>query len=421
MDALFTSMQAPDWLTGPAPKSSDQPASETNPPSATQKGEAIAPAELPSWVQAMRPVESTLPPSPTSSGDFAAEAEGPLAGLQNVLPAGPGFPPTSKPKSYSIKLNITDEHQTQAALLEQILAAEAAPIPMKAASVIMSQRILRWAVAALMFLLVGGMFFAGTQFFIVPDKSNDPPNGQIEMAISAIGKIPPSAHVLVVFDYEPSLSGEMQTVAQPYLNLMLLLQHPRLTIISSSPTGSALAENFMAGPLAARGYQRGSQYIDLGYLPGGLAGVYDFAQNPTAVMPLDVDGSQAWQSAPLQGVTRISDFASIIILTDSAEAGRVWIEQAGPFRGNASMIIVSSSQAGPMLMPYFASGQVNGLINGLNDASKVEQEYEKNGLARQYWDAYSIGLLLAAVMILLGGLWNLVVGLQARHAEREES
>ena len=168
-----------------------------------------------------------------------------MAGLQNVLPVGSGFRPTSKPKAYSIKLNATNEHQTQAALLEQILAAETAPIPMKAASVIMSQRILRWAITALMFLFVGGIFFAGTQIFALPARV---PNDQTEMAISAMEKIPAGAPVLVVFDYEPSLSGEMQTVAEPYLNRLLLLKHPRLTILSSSPTGSALAENFMAGP-----------------------------------------------------------------------------------------------------------------------------------------------------------------------------
>ena len=418
VDALFASMQAPDWLIDSAPKDADQSSNETNPLSAAQKGEAIAPAELPSWVQAMRPVESALPSSPTASGDSSAEAGGPLAGLQNVLPAGLGFQPTSKPKAYSIKLNATNEHQTQAALLEQILAAETAPIPMKVPSVVMSQRILRWAITALMFLLVGGILFVGTQIFALPARA---PSDQTEMAISVVNKIPADAPVLVVFDYEPSLSGEMQVVAEPYLNRLLLLKHPRLTILSSSPTGSALAENFMTGSLAGRGYQRGEQYIDLGYLPGGLAGVYDFAQNPSAVMPLGADGSQVWQTVPLKGVTRFSDFAAIILLTDSAEAGRVWIEQAGPLRGNASLVIVSSSQAGPMLMPYVASGQINGLVNGLNDASKVEQANGQPGSARLYWDAYSVGLLLAAAMIILGGLWNLVPGLRARRAEKEES
>ena len=137
-------------------------------------------------------------------------------------------------------------------------------------------------------------------------------------------------------------------------------------------------------------------------------------------MPLDADGSQVWQTAPLKGVTHFSDFAAIVILTDSAEAGRVWIEQAGPLRGNASLVIISSSQAGPMLMPYVASGQVDGLVNGLNDASKVEQANGQAGLARRYWDAYSVGLLLAAMMIVLGGLWNLVMGLRARRATKEE-
>jgi len=421
-DAFFASMQAPDWLAEAESKSTDQSSRQPNPPSTAQKGEAIAPAELPSWVQAMRPVESALPVAPTSSGDSPAESGGPLAGLQNVLPAGPGFSPTSKPKAYSIKLTATNEHQTQAALLDQILAAETAPIPMRAASMIMSQRVLRWVITVLMFLFVGGILFAGTQVFSLPARV---PNDQTEMAISIVENIPAGAPVLAVFDYEPSLSGEMQTVAEPYLNRLLLLKHPRLTILSSSPTGSALAEelmsNLMTGPLAVKAYQRDKQYVDLGYLPGGLAGVYDFAQNPIAAMPLGADGSQVWQTAPLQGVTHFSDFAAVIVLTDSAETGRVWIEQAGPLRGNAPMVIVSSSQAGPLLMPYVSSGQVNGLVNGLNDASKVEQANGQAGLARRYWDAYSFGLLLAALMILFGGLWNLMGSLRVHRSEKEES
>jgi len=418
VEDLNASLQAPDWLSGSPSGTIDQDADEANPPAAAQTEAAIAPAALPSWVQAMRPVESALPSSiPQSSRDSFLEAGGPLAGLQGVLPVGM-FRPTSKPKTYSMKLNATSEHQTQAALLEQVLAAETAPIPMKTSSVILSQRVLRWALAVLMFLVVGGILFSGTEIFRLPARI---PNDQTEMAISVIGKIPAGAPVLVVFDYEPSLSGEMQTVAEPYLNRLLLLKHPRLAILSSSPTGSALAESFIAGPLAERSYYSGKQYIDLGYLPGGLAGIYDFARNPTAVMPLDVDGAPAWQTAPLQGITHFSDFASIVLLTDSAETGRVWIEQAGPMRGNSSLVVISSSQAGPMLMPYFASGQINGLVNGLNDASKVEQANGQAGLADRYWDAYSVGLLLAAGLILLGGLWNIVSGIRMLGMQKDGS
>jgi len=231
-------------------------------------------------------------------------------------------------------------------------------------------------------------------------------------------KIPAGAPILAVFDYQPSLAGELSAVAEPYLRRLLLLKHPRLTIVSSSPTGSALAEDLMSnlqsGPLPVRDYLPGKQYIDLGYLPGGLAGVYDFAQNPTVVMPLGMDGSPVWQTAPLKGVTRFSDFAAVILLTDDPEVGRVWVEQAGSLRGSALMVILSSSQAGPMLKPYFASGQINGLVDGLNGAAKVEQANGQAGLASHYWDAYSVGSLLAALVILLGGFWNLASGLRAR-------
>ncbi len=243
------------------------------------------------------------------------------------------------------------------------------------------------------------------------------PNDETEAAISTTDLIPAGAPVLLVFDYEPSLSGEMQAAAAPLLNRLLLLKHPRLAIVSTSPTGAALAEGLMSGPLAARQYLRGTQYVDLGYLPGGLTGVYDFAQNPLGVIPLSADGIPTVGAVPLQGITHLSDFASIFVLTDSLEAGRVWIEQTGASRGRASMVIVSSAQAGPMLMPYISSGQVNGMVSGLNGAAKVEEANGQPGIARRDWDAYSAGLWLAVIAMVLGGFWNFVLGSRDRRAQ----
>ena len=101
--------------------------------------------------------------------------------------------------------------------------------------------------------------------------------------------------------------------------------------------------------------------------------MYDFAQNPTAIMPLSADSSEAWSSPVLQGVTHFSDFASVIVLTDSLESGRVWIEQTASARGKTPLILISSAQAGPMFLPYVDSGQVNGLITGLYGAAGAEQ------------------------------------------------
>jgi hypothetical protein len=416
VDSIFQSMQIPDWLAGAAPSGLLGTPDESALPPAAQPDQSIAPAELPSWVQAMRPVDTS--PRPVGAGDAGTafmESGGPFAGLEGILPVGPGFRASSKPKSHSAKLNATEEHQAQAALLEQILAAETAPVPMKAASAVSAQRTLRWLIALLLIVLVGGTTLTGTQIFALPVSV---PN-QTAAAIKSVESLPPDLPVLVVFDYEPSTIGELQASAAPLIDHMLVLKHPRLALLSTSPTGPALAEEFMSVTQADHHYVRGTQYVNLGFLPGGLAGVYDFAQSPTSVMPLAADLSPAWDSAPLKGVTQLSDFSAIIVLTDSAESGRVWVEQAGPFRGKAALVVVASAQAGPMLMPYYNSGQLTGLVAGINDAASVEQANSgRPGFVRRYWDAYSVALLAAVVCMLLGGLWNLAAGLQARRGEQ---
>ena len=411
VDAIFGSMQMPDWLSSAAAPS-QPPASESLPPAA-QPADSIAPAELPSWVQAMRPVEAALPDaSQGEAADTGVETKGPLAGLQGVLPTIPGvIKASSRPKSHSIKLDASEEQQAHSALLEQILAEETSPVPMKSPSTILSQRVLRWVITVFLFLFVGGIFFSRTQIFTLPSRV-PLPNDETEAAISTMDAIPAGAPVLVVFDYQPSLAGEMEATAAPLFNRLLLLKHPNLAIVSTSPIGPALAERFLSTTLKDRNYQRGLQYVNLGYLAGGLAGVHYFAQNPTTAMPSDV-----WQSAMLQGKSHLSDFAAVIVLTDSAEAGRVWIEQATDYRGNAKFVVISSAQAGPMLMPYFQSNQINGLVSGLNSATKIEQANGQPGLVRRYWDAYSLGLLLAVAFMILGGLWNFILGLQARHTQ----
>ncbi len=413
VDAAFGSMQLPDWLSSATGEGTT--AAEENLPLPTQpKEEAIAPAELPSWVQAMRPVESAMPEAEAGPRDTTTETSGPLAGLQGVLPVIPGVVnPSSKPKALSVKLSATDEQQAQAALLEQILQAETSPSPMKAASVVTSQRILRWLLTAVVLLSVGFVVLSGTQIFPLPDTV---PN-ETNLAMQTVNAIPENSTVLVVFDYEPSTIGEMEASGSSLMDNLLLLKHPHLALISTSPTGPAMAEHFMSTTLSARGYLAGQQYVDLGYLPGGIAGIYNFSQNPPGAIPLGEDLTAAWQSPILQGVTRLSDFSAVIVLTDRADSGRAWIEQTSLTRGKSPLIMVSSAQAGPMLLPYVDSGQVMGLVAGLNGAAGVEQM--NNGLPgfiRRYWDAYSAGLLLAVFLIIIGGLWNTVAGLRSRKA-----
>ena len=394
MDALFTDM--PDWLS-----SATDASTSTSPASSVTNADAITPGELPSWVQAMRPVDtgSSQPSSPSPSSDQTLESRGALAGLQGVLPSVAGYAPTSKPKAYSIKLQASEEQQAHAALLEQILAAETEPVPIASFSALTTSRALRWFLVAALFAALTGVLFLHTQIFPMPIGVPPEINGALQVSQS----IPQGAPVLVAFDYEPARAGEMEAAAAPMFNLM---RQPNLTFISTNETGSILAERFMSG-LSADSGKSGFTYLNLGYLPGGQMGIRAFAQDPAETSPR------------LAGITSLSQFTALIIITDSADSARSWIEQTSSARGLIPVVIISSAQAAPMIQPYYESQQVSGLVGGLYGGAVFEQDNERNKAGilettRNYWDAYSLGMLLALALIAGGGLWNLALGLRNR-------
>jgi hypothetical protein len=242
--------------------------------------------------------------------------------------------------------------------------------------------------------------------------------------------VPMDGRVLVVFDYEPARAGEIEAAALPLFDQMIRLHYPRLIFISTNETGLILAERFISSkPLNEIDYKTGSQYLNLGYLPGGGMGIRAFVEDPFATIHyaapqtkdlLNFTPELAKAFPPVEGVDSFSQFSALFLLTDDADSARAWIEQTGSARGAMPFVVVSSAQAAPMLQPYYASGQINGLVSGLYDGALFEQNNEgRSDNVRTYWDAYAIGMLLAMVLILGGGLISLALGFRDRTAVRE--
>jgi hypothetical protein len=185
--------------------------------------------------------------------------------------------------------------------------------------------------------------------------------------------LPQGAPVLVAFDFEASRVGEMEAAAAPFFDQMIFYSHPNLTFISSNETGSLLAERFVSGPLADHYKNSGFTYLNLGYLPGGQLGIRAFAQSPRGTSPLDISLQPAWASTPNELTSLPQLYMAMILVTDSADAARVWIEQTEDARGSMPVIVISSAQAAPMIQPYFESQQVRGMVAGLYGGAVFEQ------------------------------------------------
>ncbi|HTX93225.1 MAG TPA: hypothetical protein VMC09_18565 [Anaerolineales bacterium] len=409
-DTAF-SMDAPDWLSKLKPdQNADKPVENDEEAPAVDNIDA---SELPSWVQAMRPVEAVVSKATTTPQEEnqVAEQSGPLAGLRGVLPAGPGLGPLRKPPAYTTKLQVSDAQQRYASFLERLVAGESETRRVESKR-LTSSRLWRWLITAVLFLSVG--LPLAFQINVVP--AAPAPSDAVSAAADQFSHLDSSLPVLVAFDYDPALSGELEATAAPIFDLLLSKTVP-LAVISTSPTGPALADDFLSGntPLVMDyKYVSGQQYINLGYLAGGPAGISAFAMEPKNTMLYNGGSSQAWSAPSLQNVQHLSDFAAVIVLTDNADTGRNWVEQTKSYLAGRPLIMIISAQAEPMIRPYFDSGQLKGMISGLADAKAFEQSYTRPGPAQYYWNSFGIGLLISVLLIGLGSLWSIFAGWRAR-------
>jgi hypothetical protein len=328
----------------------------------------------------------------------------------------PGAPMGSsiRPKSISLKLQATGEQQASAALLEQILGTETNPRALIGSSFVASQRALRWALAGLFLLVLSAVIVSGSQWMPFPSAALPP---ELQSASDALESLPQNGRVLIVIDYEPSLAGEMEAVGGPLLTHLVSLRHPTLAFLSTSPNGPGLVERLLTNTNINRpeglGYQAGLEYFNLGYLPGGSAGVLGFIESPARIIP----GA---------GVGSLSEYDALILMTDHAESGRVWVEQLQNQRQKDTalaakpLITVASAQAGPLLQPYVASRQINGMVSGLAEAARYDAARGVlPGRVRSYWDTFGIGLAMAIALIVIGSLWSVFAGMRARRAEAQ--
>lgn len=88
--------------------------------------------------------------------------------------------------------------------------------------------------------------------------------------------------------------------------------------------------------------------------------------------------------------------------------------------------MVTSAQAGPMIQPYAAAGQLTGLLTGLEGGALYEKRDARPGevypghIKALYWDGFGVAVIVTELAILIGALWSVVEKFRARRDEQEQ-
>ena len=400
----------PDWIgEEPAPMAA----------SASLEGEEepqleLAQAELPSWVEDMRPVESAIGGELTSDGDQRIEKAGPLAGLRGILPGEDTAVRYRKLPVYSVKLRVSERQRQYINLLDNVISLENQPQAIPALPSKAPQFILRLAIGILLIvgLLLPPLF--DVQISALPSVA---PEGMLEL-YNTVEALPAGARVLLAVEYEPALSGEMKLASSAVIE-HLMVKNTIIVVVSTSPTGPIMAEQLLDDiHLRQPGYDLENQKVNLSYLAGGTSSLLEFANSPRSAAPVALDtsvtGQLPWQRPALQDIGSLQDFALVIVLTDSAETGRAWVEQVQPMLGSTPLTMVTSAQAAPLLQPYLKSQQVDGLVSGLYGGAMYEKRSGRVSLPAGYYMGYQGAFLVGILVLFLGGIISMVMSMSRR-------
>jgi hypothetical protein len=376
----------------------------------------------------MRPIDIDQPVA--SEADTYEETLGVLAGMRGVLRAEPVVAQPQKAVMPVHRLEVTEAQATNAQLLLDLLQSETAPQPARRSRAQLSTLVERWLIFAVLALAIGLAQFQLRGLFpppqaIMPEAENAY-RAVVEAGAGSGAAGTTAAPALVAFDYEPAQQGELSPGAQAIVR-QLLNQGVPVVAVSARPAGAAVGQQVLeqtATELADETQQAltyGMDYLNLGFLPGGPVGLAQFASGPRGAFQSDFTGAlgsgEVWQAPALTGVQALSDFGLIVLVTDTPQATRAWVEQVQQHAPQVKMVAVVSASAEPLVRPYAQGSddpQLDGVVAGLAGAARYEQHAGLPGTASERWPALGGGLLAAALIIAAGNLVFGVFGLVRR-------
>ncbi len=265
------------------------------------------------------------------------------------------------------------DQQDRASLLASLIEQEGRATAGKQAIRKPSGRAGRLAVALL--LLVGLI----VSILIGPSAMpTDTPRSMPALALSdQLQTLAENDKVLVVLDYQAATSRELESLAAPMLE-HLNAQGVQLSFMTTQPSGLFLAQTL----LAQSGLPEGTQ-VD--YLPGSYLNLISWAVNPA----ISATGDD------LVRVRNLYPFKMVLLVSDSSDNIRGWLEQIAPWIESLNFAAVTTQMEAPVLSPYFDSGQLVGYAAGIADGNIGAQSTFS-------YRAYRVGLMLMLVMLLLG-------------------
>ncbi|MCP4358656.1 MAG: hypothetical protein GY796_11615 [Chloroflexi bacterium] len=355
--------------------------------------QTLAKADIPDWMMPLKPVElGGEKPEPDPEATGPEQTSGPLSGLRGVVEIESVIALAHAANPIQ-QFTVSPEQQQQVSLLRQLSSNghETETIQAKKGT----RDISSWfrPLFALILMVVIGLGLRGQILVDIPTVVPAAMSGVNTAVTAATGET-----VLVAFEYTPAMAGELTPEADLLLS-QLSGNGSTILTLSQYTAGTAVAKNVTAPYTTS----------NLGYLPGGPAGLRHlgecFAQE-TACQNLFNQPLSASDQEELANV------ALVLVVTANRESLVNWVEQVGT-SGNVPLVAGVTQSLAPIASPYFAAGQLQGVLNGVPATAVYQQTYNINTQTtdlQNLFNAQLMAQMLLIVVLILGAIIYIIIG-----------
>jgi hypothetical protein len=265
----------------------------------------------------------------------------------------------------------------------------------------------RWMVSIdrrIIFLLIAGATLVPLLIpFGLPIKVSP----EVQAVYDFIEALPEGSVFLLSLDFDPSSKPELEPQA------IALLRHAfqkKLRVIGMTHwlPGTGLADSIFSRVAVETKAQSGKDYVFLGWSPGTGSLVISMGQDLYKAFPSDYAKVPTQGMPVLAGVRNLRDVNYLISLAAGNPGIEMWYV-FGKDKYRFEMAGGSTGVMAPGLYPFLRSGQINGLIGGLQGAAEYETLIGQKGSAVAGMDAQSADHFVIIVLVLLCNVFYFVL------------
>lgn len=234
-----------------------------------------------------------------------------------------------------------------------------------------------------------------------------PATPPVQKIFDKIESLPPGAHFLLSFDYDPSSKEELQPMA------LALLHHcfrrgVKVIGMTHNPGGTGLAEQALNSIASIYQRKHKEDYVFLGYKPGGASLIINMGEDIHTAFLKDFYGNDTTTLPALRGVESLRDIDYLVDLAAGVTI-ETWIA-FGREKYQFEMGAGCTAVIGPEMYPFLDSRQINGLMAGLKGAAEYEVLVEHKAQAFEGMRPQSVTHCLVILFVLFGNVAFFVSG-----------